>query len=101
MSLMALRSALYLDTETLLSQAEHFDVEVVRQAEIVEKTVRKLTGGGRAGVGGVGVDASRGTDIEYQSTYTLAPTQKATVRKVIDSLLSLGAIKVSTTRRPP
>jgi hypothetical protein len=93
MVFMALRSPIYLDVETLLSQAEYFDVQVPQQAEIVEKTVRKRSGGGKAGLGGVGVDASIGSDVEYQSTYTLAPRQKATVSKVIDSLLADDHIK--------
>lgn len=92
---MALRSPLYLDVETLLSQAEYFDVEVPQQSEIVERTIRKRSGGGKVGMAGVGVDASRGTDIEFQSSYTLAPREKATVSKVIDSLMKMDAIKLN------
>lgn len=92
---MALRSPIYLDTETLLSQAEYHDIEVPRQADIVEKTVRKRSGGGKVGLSGAGVDASAGTDVEHQSTYSLEPKEKATVSKVIDSLIRADAIKVS------
>jgi hypothetical protein len=92
---MALRSPIYLDTETLLSQAEYHDIEVARQADIVEKTVRKRSGGGKAGISGLGIDASIGTDIEYQSTYTLAPKEKATASRVIDALIAEDAVKVN------
>lgn len=92
---MALRSPTYLDVETLLSHAEYFDIHVPQQAEIVEKTVRKRSGGGKAGLSGLGLDASVGIDIEFQSTYTLAPRQKAIVSKVIDSLITEDAIKVN------
>jgi hypothetical protein len=91
----ALRSPIYLDTETLLSQAEYHGIDVPRQADIVEKTVRKRSGGGRVGTSNVGMDASAGTDVEYQSTYILEPKEKATVSKVIDRLITTGAVKVS------
>lgn len=91
---MALRSPTYLDVETLLSHAEYHDIEVPRQTEIVEKTTRKRAGGGKAAISGLGVDGTRGTDVEHQSTYTLAPKQKATVSKVIDSLMADGAVQV-------
>ncbi|MFE9222886.1 hypothetical protein ACFYN3_42325 [Streptomyces lavendulae] len=92
---MALRSPIYLDTETLLSQAEYYDIEIPRQAEIIEKTVRKQTGGGKAGMGGFALEGSRGTDVEFQSTYSLAPKQKATFSKVIDALINdARAVKV-------
>jgi hypothetical protein len=91
---MALRSPIYLDTETLLSQAEYHEIDIPKQAEIVEKTVRKRSGGGKASFSGLGVDASRGTDVEYQSTYSLRPQEKATVSKVIDALIAADAVKV-------
>lgn len=90
---MALRSPIYLDTETLISQAEYHDIELPRQQDIVEKTTRKRSGGGKLGLSGVGVGASAGTDVEYQSTYSLEPKEKATVSKVIDSLMSAGAVQ--------
>ncbi len=92
---MALRSPIYLDTETLLAQAEYHDIDVPRQADIVEKTVRRRSGGGKVGVSGLGVDASAGTDIEYQSTYSLKPKEKATASKVIDSLIIAEAVKIN------
>jgi hypothetical protein len=92
---MALRSPIYLDTETLLSQAEYHGIDVPRQADIVEKTVRKRSGGGKAGMSGLGVNASAGTDVEHQSTYSLKPKEKATVSKVIDALITTAAVKVN------
>lgn len=47
------------------------------------------------GVSGLGVTASAGTDIEYQSTYSLMPKQKATASKVIDSLIIAEAVKTN------
>lgn len=73
---LALRTPVYLDVETLLSQAEYCDIDVAQQAEVVETTVRKRTGGGRVGIKGLGVDASVGRDMAYQSTYTLAPCRR-------------------------
>ncbi|MGW2272201.1 DUF6414 family protein [Streptomyces yangpuensis] len=99
---MALRSPIYLDTETLLSQAEYYDIDVPRQAEITEKTVQKRTGGGKAGMGGFALEGSKGTDVEFQSTYTLAPKQKATFSKVIDALINeAGAVKVDPDSETP
>ncbi|MDX3131414.1 hypothetical protein PV367_16885 [Streptomyces europaeiscabiei] len=92
---MALKSPSYLDLETLLSQAEYHDVPVPQQQEIVEKTVSKRSGGGKAGIAGFAVDGSTGTDIEYQSTYSLQPREKATVSKVIDSLTEHEAVKIN------
>jgi hypothetical protein len=92
---MALRSPIYLDTDTLLAQAEYHDIDVPRQMAVVEKTVRKRSGGGKVGVSGVGFDASAGTDIEHQSTYSLQPKEKATVSKVIDALMRAEAVNVN------
>lgn len=101
MVFMALRSPIYLDIETLLSHAEYHDIDVPMQAEIVEKTTRNRSGGGKAGVSGLGLDASVGTDVERQSTYTLAPREKATVSRVIDSLVAEGAVKVDPDEQTP
>lgn len=84
---MALRSPMYLDLDTLLAQAEYHDVEVPRQSEVVEKTTRKQSAGGNVGTHGVGVRGSRGTDVEVQESYRLAPRAQATVSKVIDALI--------------
>ncbi len=89
---MALRSPIYLDTETLLSLAEYHDIDVPHQADIVEKTTRKRSGGGKVGMSGFGADVAAGSDVEYQSTYALAPREKATTSKVIDELLRIDAV---------
>ncbi len=93
---MSLRSPLYLDIETLLSQADYYEIEVPRRQEVVEKTTRHRTAGGKVNVAGVGgADGFRGTDVEYQSTYSLDPQQKATTSKIIDRLIELGSVKLS------
>lgn len=84
---MALRSPIYLDLDTLLAQAEYHDIDVPRQAEVVEKTIKKRTVGGSVGSQGVGVRGSRGTDVEVQEAYSLAPKERATASKVIDALM--------------
>lgn len=94
---MALRSPIYLDTETLLAQAEYHDINVPRQMDVVEKTVQKRGAGAKVGVSGFGLDATGATDVEYQSTYSLQPREKATVSKVIDELIRSGAIKTTIT----
>lgn len=91
---MALRSPTYLDTETLLSLAEYFDLDVPHQSDVVEKTVRKRSGGGKIGASSVGVEASAGRDVEYQASYSLEPKVKATVNKVIDALIRAGAVDI-------
>lgn len=98
---MALRSPIYLDTETLLSQAEYHDVDVPRQAEIVEKSVHKRSAGGTLGVSKLGITAAAGNDVEYQSTYQLAPREKATVSRVIDALVHQEAIKLNPDENTP
>lgn len=99
---MALRSPIYLDTETLLAQAEYHDIHVAQQSDIVEKTVRKVSGGGRVSVAGIGAaNAGMGTDVEYQSTYTLSPSQKATASRIIDSLISTGAARIDPDEQSP
>ncbi|AUI50610.1 DUF6414 family protein [Arthrobacter crystallopoietes] len=92
---MALRSPIYLDSETLLAQAEYHDIELPRQEDIVERTIRKRTGGGKIGMSGLGLDASAGTDVEHQTSYSLEPKEKATVSKVIDSLIKADAVKIN------
>ncbi|UKA52228.1 hypothetical protein LFT48_21995 (plasmid) [Arthrobacter sp. FW305-123] len=89
---MALRSPIYLDTETLLAQAEYHDIDVPRQMDVVEKTVQRRGGGGKIALSGIGFDATGATDAEYQSTYSLQPKEKATVSKVIDALIRSRAI---------
>lgn len=92
---MALRTPIYLDAETLFAQAEYHDLTVPHQAEIVEKTTKRRSASTNANVAGIaGATAALGRDVEVQSTYTLTPSHKATVSKVIDSLIQAEAVKV-------
>ncbi|WP_344321359.1 DUF6414 family protein [Streptomyces macrosporus] len=92
---MALRSPSFLDLETLLSQAEYHDIDVPKSQEIVETTVSKRSGGGKAGIGALALNGSAGSDFQYQSTYSLQPREKATVSKVIDELIRQKAVQVN------
>ncbi|MGT2533130.1 DUF6414 family protein [Streptomyces nojiriensis] len=92
---MALRSPSFLDLETLLSQAEYHDIDVPRSQEIVETSVRKRVGEGKAGIGVFALNGSAGSDFQYQSTYSLQPREKATVSKVIDELIRQKAVRVN------
>jgi hypothetical protein len=92
---MALRSPTFLDLETLLSQAEYHDIDVPVAQDIVETTVSKRSGGGKAGIGALALSGSAGGDFHFQSTYSLAPREKATVSKVIDALIRQKAVQVN------
>ncbi|MBP2356212.1 hypothetical protein JOF29_007322 [Kribbella aluminosa] len=99
---MALRTPIYLDAETLFAQAEYHDLAVPQQAEIVEKTTNKRSASGNAAFPGVGgASAGVGRDVELQSTYTLTPSHKATVSKLIDSLIKNGEVKVNPDGNTP
>src|SRR4051794_34274174 len=84
---MALRNPIYLDMESLLAQAEYNEINVPVQSDIVEKTVRQRSGNAKIGYGPLGAGGSKGSEVEFQSSYTMSPTQKATVSKVIDGLI--------------
>ncbi|MFD8970777.1 hypothetical protein ACFV0C_38370 [Streptomyces sp. NPDC059568] len=92
---MTLRSPSFLDLETLLSQAEYHDIDVPVAQDIVETTVSKRSGGGKAGLGAIALSGSAGSDFQFQSTYSLAPREKATVSKVIDGLIREKAVQVN------
>jgi hypothetical protein len=92
---MTLRSPSFLDLETLLSQAEYHDIDVPVAKDIVETTASKRSGGGKAGLGALSVNGSAGSDFQFQSTYSLAPREKATVSKVIDGLIREKAVHVN------
>ncbi|MDX3078591.1 hypothetical protein [Streptomyces sp. MI02-7b] len=92
---MTLRSPSFLDLETLLSQAEYHDIKVPVAQDIVETTVSKRSGGGKAGLGALALSGSAGSDFQFQSTYSLAPREKATVSKVIDGLIREKAVHVN------
>lgn len=92
---MTLRSPSFLDLETLLSQAEYHDIDVPVAQDIVETTVSKRSGGGKVGLGALALTGSAGSDVQFQSTYSLAPREKATVSKVIDGLIREKAVNVN------
>lgn len=58
---MTLRSPSFLDLETLLSQAEYHDIDVPVVQDIVETTVSKRSGGGKAGLGAIALSGSAGS----------------------------------------
>ncbi|MFF2297582.1 hypothetical protein [Arthrobacter sp. NPDC058127] len=91
---MALKNPVYLDLETLLAQAEYNDVQVPVQADIVEKTVKQRSGKANFGYGGLGAGGSAGSEVEFQTSYTMTPTEKATVSKVIDGLIRADVVSM-------
>lgn len=96
---MALKNPVYLDLETLLAQAEYNGVHVPVQADIVEKTVKQRSGNAKLGYGGMGAGGSTGSEVEFQTSYAMSPTQKATVSKVIDGLVRADVVSTSTEKK--
>lgn len=92
---MALKNPVYLDLESLLAQAEYNDVRVPVQADIVEKTVNQRSGKANVGYGGLGAGGSKGSEVEFQTSYTMTPIEKATVSKVIDGLIRAGVVSMA------
>lgn len=85
---MPLRTPKFLDAETLFALAEYAEMDVPLQQEITERTVKNRKGGGKLGFGKSEVGGERGTEVEVQTSYTLAPNQKAAVSKVLDRLIA-------------
>ncbi|MDU0314117.1 hypothetical protein RKE38_10510 [Phycicoccus sp. M110.8] len=98
---MPLRNPSYLDLETLLAQADYHDIDVPRKEEVVERRGRKRSAGGTAGLTGFGATASIGSDVEFQRSYTLTPSSKATVSRVIDGLIAADAVKTDPDGQTP
>lgn len=96
---MALKNPVYLDLESLLAQAEYNDVRVPVQADIVEKTVNQRSGNANVGYRGVGAGGSKGSEVEFQTSYTMAPIEKATVSKVIDGLIRADVVSMAPTSK--
>lgn len=91
---MPLRSPIYLDSETLVALAEYHDLDVPRKMEVVEKQRNQRGGSGRFAILGVGeASGSSGRDVEYQNTYTLEPSEKATVSRIIDKLIQRDLVR--------
>lgn len=88
---MALRRPVYLDAETLMALADYHDLGVARLTEVVEKAVKKRSASAKASWGGVlSGGGELGKDVEMQTSYTIAPSEKASVSKVIDGLIAGG-----------
>lgn len=84
---MALRNPIYLDSESLLAHAEYNEINIPVQAEIVETTVSQRGGKAQVGYGPLSAGGAKSSEVELQSSYVITPSQKATVSKVIDSLI--------------
>lgn len=88
---MALRRPVYLDAETLMALADYHDLGVARLTEVVEKAIKKRSASAKASWGGVlSGGGELGRDVEMQTSYTIAPREKASVSKVIDELVAGG-----------
>lgn len=85
---MALRRPVYLDIETLMALGDYHGLDMPRLTDVVEKAVKKRSGNAKASFAGIGGGAELGKDVELQSSFTIAPTEKASVSKVIDGLLA-------------
>ena len=85
---MALRRPVYLDIETLMALCDYHGLDMPRLTDVVEKAVKKRSGNAKASFGGIGAGGELGKDVELQSSFTIAPTEKASVSKVIDGLLA-------------
>lgn len=87
---MALRRPLYLDAETLLALADYHDLDIAPPMDVVERSTKKRSANAKAGWGALGARGELGKDVELQTSYTIAPNEKATVSKVIDRLIADG-----------
>jgi hypothetical protein len=84
---MSLRNPVYLDLDSLVAQADYHGVDVPVAADIVERTVRQRAGTAKLAAAGVGAGGSRGSETEFQTSYTMNPSQRASVSKIIDELI--------------
>lgn len=94
---MGLRSPIYLDSETLLAAAEYHGVDFPRAEAIVEKSVRNREGNAKIGYGAVSAGGSAANNVEFQSTYSLEPREKATTSKVIDGFFDAHVVSVAAS----
>lgn len=95
---MALRRPVYLDAETLMALADYNDLKVPPPlTEVVEKAVKKRSAGAKVGWGAISGGGELGNDVELQTSYTIAPNEKASVSRVIDGLIAAGhTVEVSS-----
>lgn len=87
---MALRRPVYLDAETLMALADYHDLDVAQLTEVVEKSSKKRSANAKAGFGMLTGGGELGKDVELQTSYTIEPSEKATVSKIIDGLIAGG-----------
>lgn len=88
---MALRRPVYLDAETLTALADYHDLGIPALTEVVEKAVKKRSASAKASLHGIlSAGGELGKDVELQTSYTIAPSEKASVSRAIDGLLSGG-----------
>ncbi|WP_157053171.1 DUF6414 family protein [Kocuria salsicia] len=87
---MALRRPVYLDAETLMALSDYHDLDVAQLTEVVEKSSKKRSAKATAGWGMLSGGGELGKDVELQTSYTIEPSEKATVSKVIDGLIAAG-----------
>lgn len=87
---MALRRPVYLDIETLMALGEYHGLDMPRLTDVVERAVKKRAASAKASLGGFGAGGELGRDVELQTSFTIAPNEKASVSKVIDGLIAGG-----------
>lgn len=87
---MALRRPVYLDAETLMALADYHDLAVPLLTDVVEKAVKKRSANAKASFAGIGGGGELGKDVERQTSFTIAPNEKASISKVIDGLIAGG-----------
>lgn len=87
---MALRHPVYLDAEILMALADYHDLDVAQLTEVVEKSSKKRSANAKAGFGMLTGGGELGKDVELQTSYTIEPSEKATVSKIIDGLIAGG-----------
>ena len=71
-----------------MALGDYHGLDMPRLTDVVEKAVEKRSGNAKASFAGIGGGAELGKDVELQSSFTIAPTEKASVSKVIDGLLA-------------
>jgi hypothetical protein len=87
---MALRRPVYLDAETLMALSDYHDLDLAQLTEVVEKSSKRRSAKAKAGWGMLSGGGELGKDVELQTSYTIEPSEKATVSKVIDGLIAAG-----------
>lgn len=71
-----------------MALGDYHGLDMPRLTDVIEKAVKRRSGNAKASFAGIGGGAELGRDVELQSSFTIAPTEKASVSKVIDGLLA-------------